>query len=237
MFRPNRLLLRQCRMILYKRSYCEPKPRNPKEKCYIINTKDHGKKIVYESQIIKDYCDRTENQLVCRDASLINWNRLIVLAREMLTKGRNFSSEVIRRLEVNEKITKLKQSMIEMLATRIDALKQKLTLEQIKQLPGHVKAGMEVVKQSNMWINIQNYSSQAYANSKLAKSKIHHYWCKFLKSDAKNHLMKILLWTWVNGKALTGKFSKFIYEAYFQEPQPLKIKRKKMLKTSEPIAK
>lgn len=223
MFRPNFLLFRHSQLILIRRTLCQPQ-KKPNEKFYVINTKDEYKKVVYKSQIMEQYCKGMESR-----GEKLSWERLIQMARETLTKGRRISTEAIRRLELREKLTDFKRAQIEAFATRIGELRQKMSREQLKQLPGQAKAALTVAKQSSAWIHFQNSGRQVYARMKWAEAKSRQLWSMFLQSSYKERLVELLRWTWVNTKAGSTKIVKFIYEAYFKEPQPLKIRRKKQL--------
>lgn len=203
MFRP--LLVSKRRLFPLYRSFCKP---SPQEKCYIIKTKDEGKKIVYESQIMKRF--REQDQRVATVEN--SWERLIQVALKILKKGQQQTIVIIKNLKLKEKLLEMKQIQGEKLSSAVAVLKQKLE-------SGQLKEQLIRFQTSDGYKKAQNIPKKILQTSKTGAVKAQHYWGIFMQSESKEKLDKIIIWMWINGKFFILRFIRFIREAYFDKSQ------------------
>lgn len=140
MFRPISLLCKN-RAITLKRFYCKPK-----EKCFIINTKDEGKKVVYESQILQKFreqVEQSEKQVYPAQNPIM---RMMETLRRLMMCTRQQSTELIQTWKVQENFLKLKNAQKEKLNMKILIMKENFKFEEI---PARAKQKWQLVKASD----------------------------------------------------------------------------------------
>jgi flagellin-specific chaperone FliS len=210
MFRPNLFRVSRNRLIPLYRSLCSP---SQPDKCYIIKTRDEGKKVVYESQIMQKFRNQ-QNGIVKVETS---WENLIQLVRELLEKGQRKAVIIIRNLKIEEKLLKIKRVQDENLRNKITNLKAQLEPEKLKELPERLKNQFKLVQASEGYKKALNIPETISHFSRTSYVRVHHYWSIFLQSEAKKKLETIILWLWNNGKIVTLRVIKFVREAYFEK--------------------
>lgn len=219
MFRPN-LLLRSRAFPIY-RAYCQP------GKNYVINVKNAEKEIVSEREISKKCNGKIQPEVPTPVVAIpTQWERLIAIAKHILTKQRQHTMNIIQALKIREKIIALNEAMKEKLRDKVIVIKQQLTLEELKQFPGKAMANWQIFKASKTYESLINMPPEIYKYSLILVARTRHYFVLFMQSKYKDQLVDIGMWILVNGKKTGEKLTKFIYEAYFEKPQPLAIKRK-----------
>lgn len=227
MFRSNLLLSRSPAVPMFYRGFCQPRG-----KCYIIKTKNGSKEFVYESDILKNLHEKNPCGKVVGGSTpatvaeaRTSWERLIVMARMILEKSRRQSMNIAQALKIQEKIVAMRGASIAKLRSKLGEVKELVTVEQLKKVPGRLKGTWQTVKASEAYetvIRTPNIIAEYYP---VAASKVRHYWIIFMQSKYKDQLVDVAMWIWINGKKYGQKLTKFIYEAYFEKPQPLAIKR------------
>lgn len=106
-------------------------------------------------------------------------------------------------------------------------VEHKLSREQLKLLPGQANEQWQIFQTTDVYKMILDSPQTFIKYYKIALVKCPEYWIIFMKSEFKGHLVEVSLWTYSKAKGYTMKIIKFVREAYFEEPQPLKIKKAK----------
>lgn len=136
---------------------------------------------------------------------------------ELVVKSSERFTAVIRRLDFQRKLSDAKQTL-------------KASSEDIKKLPEQFKEHWKVAKASDSFKTLEKVPSQTIELSKVALLRSRHHWRIFMKSEFKDQLVKatleIVTLSWNKGKYTAGVIYKFIYSAYFEDPQPLRIRKK-----------
>lgn len=126
---------------------------------------------------------------------------------------------VIRQSNFQDKMSEAKK-----------ALKEKANSEEMKKLPEKLKEQWKLVLTSKAFNEIEKIPRKISETSKTALARGHHQWEIFMKSEFKDQLVKttfnVVQWSCNKGKVTVSRVHKFIYEAYFEDPQPLKIQKK-----------
>lgn len=210
MFRPN-LLFNKSRLIpLSYRSFCN---LSQPEKCYIIKTKDEGKKVVYESQIMKRFRDQQKEVAKVQ----ISWDQMIQIFRELMSRGQQEAVIIIQKFKIEEKLLMMKKSQTEKLQSKIAILKGKFEPEKLKEIPERVKYQFGLLQTSDGYKKLLSTPKTVFLFSKSSYVNVRHCWGIFLQSEAKKKLEQIIMWMWINGKFITLRFIRFIREAYFDK--------------------
>jgi hypothetical protein len=202
MFRSNKSHL----ISMSHRLFCT---RSQPEKCYIIKTSDNaGKKVIYESQIMQRFRDQQKGVVKVENY----WKRMIQIVEQLLKKGKQEATVIVRYLKIDEKLLVMKKTQAEKLHSKIEILKKKFDREKLKEIPGQVNHQFGKVQASDGYKKALGIPRTILQHSKSSVVKAHHYWGIFMESEAKEKLGKIVRKLWINGKL----FISFIREAYFE---------------------
>lgn len=106
-------------------------------------------------------------------------------------------------------------------------VEHKLSREQLKLLPGQAMEQWQIFQTTHAYKAILDSPQTFIKYYGIALVKGREYWIIFMKSEFKDHLVEVSLWTYSKAKGYVVKIAKFVREAYFEEPQPLKIKKAK----------
>lgn len=210
MFRPNLFRVNKTRLIPLYRSLCSS---NQPDRCYIIKTKDEGKKVVYESQIMQKF--RNQQDAVVKVEN--SWQKLILLVRELLEKGQRKTVIIIRNLKIEEKVLKIKRVQVENLRKKILIVKAHLKPERLKEIPERLKNQFKLVQTSESYKKALNMPETISHFSRTSYVRVYHYWGIFLQSEARKKLETIITFLWINGKIITLRIIRFVREAYFEK--------------------
>lgn len=212
MFRSN-LIMNQRRLILLHRSFCIPRSSQQQEKCYIIKTKDEGKRVVYEKEIMKRF--REQHKEVGKKSN--SWDRLIQIVKELFKKGQQEAIVLIRALKIEEKLLEFQKNQREILLSCIVLLKDKLEPQKLLEIPRQIKHQYILLQASDGHKKALDIPNTILQHSKTGFVKFRHYWGIFLQSEARTKLEKCIIWMWTNGKYVVLRIIRFIREAYFDK--------------------
>lgn len=219
MFRPNLLLSRTRAFPLY-RAYCQP------GKNYVIKVRNADKEIVSEREISKKCNGKIQPEEPTPITAVpTQQERLIAMAKHILTKQCQLTVKIIRALKIQEKMIASKEAVKGKIRDKVVVIKEQLTLEEVKRFPERAKANWQIFKASETYESLISMPPLIYKYSMVLVAQARHYFVVFMQSKYKDQLVDIGMWILVNGKKTGKKLAKFIYEAYFEKPQPLAIKR------------
>lgn len=186
------------------RLFCSP---SRQEKCYIIKTRDAGNKVLYETEILKNFREQQQKGPI-KTQTL--WDQMIEMTTKTFKNGPSEIFVVVHRLQLDEKLRKLQKSQ----AANFKIFKEKY---QLQTLPGRIKCQLNSAQGSEGFKNAANIPSMIIELSKSSCAKAQIYWGIFLKSEEREKLEKLIISMWVNGRLVALRIIKFIREAYFDK--------------------
>lgn len=223
MFRPN-FLLTKCRLSpqLYGqfRSFCSS---DLKEKCYIIKTKDKGKTVLTDSQIMKRFHDNQIMQQKHLGVKKSSWESLI----EYLKHGQREAIILIHKHKIDDKLAHFKKNQTNKLQAQILIMKEKMEPEKLKLIPPKVKQQLTALQETELYMKLMELPKTLVVYSKVGLAKGQHYFGIFLESETRKKLEQIWIWTWIHGKFVVLRVLRFIREAYFDKSGVKAIQHKK----------